>query len=99
MRKLGSQGFEVSAQGLGCLGMTGNYGAPKLEEEMIKVIHKAVEVGITFFDTSNVYGPYINEILVGKVGATWHDWVHTGYGRIRCATGYGMRRRNLASFS
>ena len=63
--------------------MTGNYGAPKPEEEMIKVIHKAVELGITFLDTSNVYGPYINEILVGKVGATWHTsfsrWGHSKF--------------------
>ena len=81
------------------MGMSGNYGAPKPEEEMIKVIHKAVELGITFLDTSNVYGPYINEILVGKVGATWHEWVHTEYGRIGYATGNGVRRRKLVSFS
>ena len=70
-RKLGSQGLEVSAQGLGCMGMSGNYGAPKPEEEMIGLIRRAVEMGVTFLDTSDVYGPYTNEVLVGKVFATW----------------------------
>ncbi|KAL3691720.1 hypothetical protein R1sor_005371 [Riccia sorocarpa] len=63
---LGSQGLEVSAQGLGCLGMCGFYGPPKPEEEMIQLIHKAVEHGVTLLDTSDVYGPYTNEILLGK---------------------------------
>eukprot|EP00250_Pteridium_aquilinum_P018755 c24199_g2_i1 orf=275-736(+) len=64
--KLGSQGLEVSAQGLGCMGMSAYYGPPKPEEEMIALIHHAVESGITFFDTADVYGPFTNEILVGK---------------------------------
>ena len=66
--KLGSQGLEVSAQGLGCMSMSGVYGPPKPEPDMIKVIHHAVAAGVTFLDTSDVYGPHTNEILLGKVG-------------------------------
>lgn len=66
--KLGSQGLEVSALGLGCMGMSYAYGPPGKDEDMIKVIHRAVELGVTFFDTSNLYGPYTNEVLLGKVG-------------------------------
>ena len=79
------------------MGMSGNYGAPKPEEEMIKVIHNAVELGITFLDTSNVYGPYINEILVGKVGATWHAGGGTSVlvWSISCATGDIVRSSKL----
>ncbi|XP_027170392.1 auxin-induced protein PCNT115-like [Coffea eugenioides] len=64
--KLGSQGFEVSAQGLGCMGMSGSYGPPKPEPDMIKLIHHAISRGITHLDTSDFYGPHINEILIGK---------------------------------
>ncbi|KAJ9701275.1 hypothetical protein PVL29_006565 [Vitis rotundifolia] len=64
--KLGSQGLVVSAQGLGCLGMSAFYGPPKPDEDMIPVIHHAINRGITFLDTSDVYGPFINEILLGK---------------------------------
>lgn len=65
--KLGSQGLEVSAQGLGCMGMSSHFGPPKAESDMIKLIHHAVDSGITHLDTSNVYGPHTNEILIGKV--------------------------------
>ena len=65
---LGSQGLEVSAQGLGCMGMSAFYGPPKPDHEMISLIHHAVSRGITFLDTSDVYGPFTNEVLVGKVG-------------------------------
>ena len=65
--KLGSQGLEVSAQGLGCMGMSAYYGAPKPEPDMIKVIHQAVNAGVTLLDTSDVYGPRTNEIHIGKV--------------------------------
>ncbi|XAR62341.1 Perakine reductase [Bertholletia excelsa] len=64
--KLGKQGLEVSAQGLGCMGMSASYGTPKPEEDMIKVIHHAISSGLTFLDTSDVYGPHTNEILIGK---------------------------------
>ncbi|KAL6517925.1 hypothetical protein OROMI_033626 [Orobanche minor] len=64
--KLGSQGLEVSKQGLGCMSMSENYGPPKPEPDMIKLIHHAVNSGVTFFDTSDIYGPHTNEIILGK---------------------------------
>jgi len=64
--KLGSQGLEVSAQGLGCMGMSAFYGPPKPEPDMIKLIHHAIAAGVTFLDTSDMYGPHTNEILLGK---------------------------------
>lgn len=64
--KLGSQGLEVSAQGLGCMGMSAFYGPPKPDEEMIALIHYAIDNGITLLDTSDMYGPHTNEILLGK---------------------------------
>ena len=65
-RKLGNQGLEVSALGLGCMGMSFSYAPFPPESESIALLHKAVEEGITFFDTAEVYGPYSNEELVGK---------------------------------
>src|SRR5512133_3311778 len=65
-RKLGNSGLEVSALGLGCMGMSYGYGPASDKKEMISLIHKAVEAGITFFDTAEVYGPFINEELVGE---------------------------------
>jgi aryl-alcohol dehydrogenase-like predicted oxidoreductase len=65
-RKLGNSGLEVSALGLGCMGMSWSYGEAKDKEEMIKLIHAAVERGVTFFDTAEVYGPLVNEELVGE---------------------------------
>ncbi|KAG5231917.1 Energy production and conversion [Salix suchowensis] len=64
--KLGSQGLEVSAQGLGCMGMSAAYGPPKPESDMITLIHHAIDTGVTFLDTSDIYGPHTNEILLGK---------------------------------
>jgi aryl-alcohol dehydrogenase-like predicted oxidoreductase len=65
-RKLGKSGLEVSALGLGCMGMSFGYGPAKDKQEMIPVIRAAVERGITFFDTAEVYGPFTNEELVGE---------------------------------
>jgi len=65
-RKLGNTGLEVSALGLGCMGMSFSYGVVHDEAEMISLMHKAVDLGITFFDTAEVYGPFTNEMLVGK---------------------------------
>lgn len=65
-RRLGKSNLEVSALGLGCMGMSFGFGAAKDEQEMIRLIHAAVDRGITFFDTAEVYGPYTNETLVGK---------------------------------
>jgi aryl-alcohol dehydrogenase-like predicted oxidoreductase len=64
-RKLGKSNLEVSAIGLGCMGMSFGYGPPKEKQEMISLIRKAVEFGVTFFDTAEVYGPFTNEELVG----------------------------------
>jgi aryl-alcohol dehydrogenase-like predicted oxidoreductase len=65
-RKLGKSGLEVSAIGLGCMGMSFSYGPPKDKQEMISLMRAAVERGVTFFDTAEVYGPFINEELVGE---------------------------------
>src|SRR5436190_66068 len=65
-RKLGNSGLEVSAIGLGCMGMSFGYGPAADKNEMITLIRKAVEQGITFFDTAEVYGPFVNEELVGE---------------------------------
>ncbi|GER27862.1 NAD(P)-linked oxidoreductase superfamily protein [Striga asiatica] len=64
--KLCSQGLEVSKQGLGCMSMSAFYGQPKPEPGMIQLIHHAINSGVTFLDTSDAYGPYTNEILIGK---------------------------------
>lgn len=65
-RKLGKSGFEVSALGLGCMGMSFSYGPPKDKQEMTSLLQAAVERGITFFDTAEVYGPFLNEELLGE---------------------------------
>src|SRR5438876_9709003 len=65
-RKLGKSNLEVSALGLGCMGMSFSYGPPKDQREMTSLLRAAVERGITFFDTAEVYGPYINQKLVGE---------------------------------
>nr|GMD68033.1 auxin-induced protein PCNT115-like [Ipomoea batatas] len=83
--KLGSQGLEVSAQGLGCMGMSAYYGTPKPEADMINLIHYAINSGITFLDTSDVYGPHTNEILLAKaLGGGMRD-------KVELATKFGIR--------
>lgn len=72
-RKLGTSGLEVSALGLGCMGMSFSFGPPKDKQEMTSLLHAAVERGITFFDTAEVYGPYINEELVGEALAPFRN--------------------------
>lgn len=74
-RKLGNNGLEVSAIGLGCMGMSFGYGSPKDTQEMIALIRAAVDRGVTFFDTAEVYGPFINEVLVGEALAPFRDQV------------------------
>jgi aryl-alcohol dehydrogenase-like predicted oxidoreductase len=71
-RKLGTQGLEVSAQGLGCMGMSWAYGAGD-EEAGLATIHRALELGVTFLDTAEAYGPYVNEELVGRAIAGRRD--------------------------
>ncbi len=83
-RKLGKSNLEVSAMGLGCMGMSFGYGPPKDKTEMTAVIRAAVDRGITFFDTAEVYGPYINEELVGEALAPFRD-------RVVIATKFGFK--------
>lgn len=82
-RKLGKSGLEVSAIGLGCMGMSFAYGPAPDKREMITLIRTAVERGVTFFDTAEAYGPYINEELVGEALAPFRD-------RVVIATKFGF---------
>jgi aryl-alcohol dehydrogenase-like predicted oxidoreductase len=81
-RKLGMRNLEVSAVGLGCMGMSWSYGPPKDKQEMIALLHAAVERGVTFFDTAEVYGPLLNEELVGEALAPFR-------GKVVIATKFG----------
>jgi aryl-alcohol dehydrogenase-like predicted oxidoreductase len=74
-RKLGKSGLEVSAIGLGCMGMSYGYGPASDKQEMISLIREAVDRGVTFFDTAEVYGPYTNEELVGEALLPFRDQV------------------------
>src|SRR5258705_8666689 len=74
-RKLGKSNLEVSAIGLGCMGMSFSYGPPKDKQEMITLLRAAVERGITFFDTAEVYGPFLNEEVVGEALAPFRKQV------------------------
>jgi aryl-alcohol dehydrogenase-like predicted oxidoreductase len=82
-RKLGDSNLEVSAIGLGCMGMSFSYGPPKDKQEMTSLLHAAVDRGITFFDTAEVYGPFTNEELLGEALAPLRD-------RITIATKFGF---------
>jgi aryl-alcohol dehydrogenase-like predicted oxidoreductase len=77
-RTLGSNGLEVSAIGLGCMSMTGGYSDRPDRQEMISLIHAAVDRGVTFFDTAEIYGPYANEELVGEALAPYRGEVLIG---------------------
>jgi aryl-alcohol dehydrogenase-like predicted oxidoreductase len=83
-RKLGQSGLEVSAIGLGCMGMSFGYGPPKDKQEMISLLRAAVERGVTFFDTAEVYGPFTNEELVGEGLAPFRE-------RVVIATKFGFK--------
>src|SRR5580704_16786758 len=72
-RKLGKSNLEVSALGLGCMGMSFSYGPPKDKQEMTALLHAAVDRGVTFFDTAEVYGPFLNEDLVGEALAPFRN--------------------------
>src|SRR6478735_4091422 len=84
IRKLGNNNFEVSALGLGCMGLSFAYGPATDRQEGIRVLRTAVERGITFFDTAEVYGPYTNEDLVGEALAPFK-------GQVKIATKFGFR--------
>ncbi len=75
LRRLGNSTLEVSALGLGCMGMSVGYGPPGEKQAMIEVIHRAVERGVTLFDTAEIYGPFTNERLVGEALAPFRDQV------------------------
>lgn len=75
IRKLGNSGLDVSALGLGCMGMSANYGPSPDRPEMIGLLRAAVDRGVTFFDTAEIYGPFVNEILVGEALAPVRDQV------------------------
>jgi aryl-alcohol dehydrogenase-like predicted oxidoreductase len=83
-RKLGKSNLEVSAIGLGCMGMSFGYGPPGDKNEMISLIRSAVEMGVTFFDTAEIYGPFTNEELVGEALAPLRD-------RVVIATKFGFK--------
>ncbi len=83
-RKLGRSNLEVSALGLGCMGMSFSYGPPADKQEMIALLRAAVERGITFFDTAEVYGPFSNEELVGEALAPFR-------GKVVIATKFGFK--------
>ena len=89
-RKLGNSNLEVSALGLGCMGMSFGYGAPADKTEMIALIHSAVEKGITFFDTAEAYGPFINEELIGEALAPFK-------GQVVIATKFGFKANEADS--
>jgi aryl-alcohol dehydrogenase-like predicted oxidoreductase len=82
-RKLGKSGLEVSALGLGCMGMSFSYGPPADKQEMISLLRTAIERGVTFFDTAEVYGPFTNEGLVGEALSPFH-------GQVVIATKFGF---------
>ncbi len=81
-RKLGKSNLEISAIGFGCMGMSWSYGPPKDKQEMIALLHGAVDRGVTFFDTAEVYGPLLNEELVGEALAPFR-------GKVAIATKFG----------
>jgi aryl-alcohol dehydrogenase-like predicted oxidoreductase len=99
MRKLGSQGLEVSALGLGCMGMSEFYSG-RDEAEAIATIHRALELGVTLLDTADMYGPFTNEILVGKAIADRRDRVvlATKFGNVRGRNGEFLGIRGDADY-
>ena len=84
MRRLGKTNLEVSAIGLGCMGMSSAYGPPGDKQEMISLIRAAVERGVTFFDTAEIYGPFTNEELIGEALAPMRE-------RVVIATKFGFK--------
>ena len=99
-RALGSQGLEVSAEGLGCMGMSEFYGTAD-EREAIATIHRALELGVTFLDSADMYGPFTNEKLVGRAVAQWsgeRPVVATKFGNVRGENGEFLGIRGDAAY-
>src|SRR5580698_4836461 len=98
-RKLGNQGLEVSAIGLGCMGMSQSYG-PGDDKESIATIHRALEIGVNFLDTADMYGPFVNEELVGRAIAGRRDEVvlATKFGNSRGPNGERLGIRGDAAY-
>lgn len=94
-RKLGNSGLEVSAIGLGCMGMSFGYGTVSDKDEMIALIRRAVEMGVTFFDTAEIYGPFINEELVGEALSPFRNKVQiaTKFGFDTSSSALGLNSR------
>jgi aryl-alcohol dehydrogenase-like predicted oxidoreductase len=91
-RKLGNSNLEVSALGLGCMGLNFSYGPAADKTEMIALLHKAVDLGVTFFDTAEVYGPFTNEELVGEALAPYRN-------KVVIATKFGFDTTGISSLN
>ena len=89
-RTLGKSGLEVSAIGLGCMGLSFAYGPATDKQEAIRLIRAAVDLGVDFFDTAEVYGPFTNEELVGEALAPYRD-------RVTIATKFGFRNGDVGA--
>jgi aryl-alcohol dehydrogenase-like predicted oxidoreductase len=98
-RRLGTEGLEVSAMGLGCMGMSEFYGSAD-EDEAVRTIHRALELGITFLDTADMYGPFTNERLVGRAVAGRRDSfeIATKFGNVRGEDGSRLGIRGDAEY-
>ena len=100
VRRLGSQGLEVSALGLGCMGMSEFYGTPD-ESEAVRTIHRALELGVTLLDTADMYGPFTNEKLVGRAVREWggeRPLIATKFGNVRGENGEFLGIRGDAGY-
>jgi len=86
-RQLGKSGLEVSAIGLGCMGMSFAYGSVPDKNEMISLIHSAIDRGLTFFDTAEIYGPFTNEEMLGEALSPYRD-------KVVIATKFGFEFQN-----
>src|SRR5436190_10271005 len=102
-RKLGNSGLEVSAIGLGCMGLSSGYGPETNKEDAIKLIRRAYEIGVTFFDTAEAYGPFKNEELLGEALAPIRDKVviatKFGFEQGQGALGVNSKPENIRSMT
>ena len=99
-RKLGGNALEASPLGLGCMGMSEFYGTPD-EGEAVRTIHRALELGVTFLDTADMYGPFTNEKLVGRAVREWsgeRPLIATKFGNVRGENGEFLGIRGDAEY-